>query len=112
MNKHGFGRMRGRLGGPGGGAGRAARLVKFFCTPRSTYLWTLSGQTVDSAGAALAGCTVRLFDHTDALVATLVSDGSGNFTFNPPHNGQFYWLEAVNAAGTLVATTLRNLVAV
>jgi hypothetical protein len=95
---------------------------------------TLRGQTLDGAGSALGNCTVYLMRSsflpeapqplqddvkgrarvtappTPTYVAMTVSDGSGNFSFaNLSRNSGPYFLVAINAAGTVVGTTLNTL---
>lgn len=66
------------------------------------------GVTRDSAGTALASCTVELFDaRTGALVDRVTSDGSGAFTFGA--SGGPYYIVAYKPGspdvfGTTVAT--------
>lgn len=63
---------------------------------RATF--AISGVTKDANGAVLAGCTVQLFRAGDnSLVATGVSDGGGNYTFNPPDNAGYFYVVAFKA---------------
>ncbi len=44
--------------------------------------YTITGQTQDNAGAALASCTVRLFNTaTNVMEQTTTSDATGAYTF-------------------------------
>jgi len=47
--------------------------------------YTISGVTRDSTGVALAGCTVEIYETTDAqnrLVGDTISDANGNYSIN------------------------------
>jgi hypothetical protein len=55
--------------------------------------FSLIGVTADHLGAALGGCTVKLYrgrGTSHEYVATLVSDASGNFRFDNPGTGPFF----------------------
>jgi len=83
------------------------RSLKFFGT------FSISGVTRDSAGAALAGCTVHLFSTaTDTELAETVSDGSGAYSFSLGGNAGFYYCTAYKPGSPDVAgITLNTLVA-
>jgi hypothetical protein len=52
------------------------------------------GVSRDSTGVALGGCTVKVFRTADdVLVASTVSDGSGNWTAYPNQEGPYYFVE-------------------
>lgn len=52
------------------------------------------GVSRDSTGVALGLCTVKVFRTTDdVLVASTVSDGSGNWTAYPNQEGPYYYVE-------------------
>ena len=68
----------------------------------------ITGMTKDSAGIPLAACTVNLFDATtNALLQTMVSDGSGNYSFQV-QPGVTYYLVAYKAGSPDVAGTSVN----
>lgn len=79
----------------------------------SQYKFSLSGVTRNQSGVALAGCTVHLFQtSTDTLIATTTSDGSGNYTFNPPNNsGTFYVVAYLPGTPDVAGTTVNTLTA-
>jgi len=56
----------------------------FFRVTAQTY--TISGTTKDSAGVALPSCTLHFFQAATPFgyLGSATSDGSGNYTFNPP----------------------------
>jgi hypothetical protein len=71
-------------------------------TPR-----TISGITRDSAGAALGGCTVWLFDtRAKTWLAEVISDGSGNFVFG--FSGPCF-VVAYSSSGAVAGVTLNTL---
>lgn len=124
MAGHGFTRMAAVTGAefvtlgpllvPVGGIGHT-----YFSTPRMkkpTFLgsFSISGVTRDSAGTPLANCSVDLFlTAEDTLVASTVSDGSGNFSFTLAGNSQNYFLRAYKTGSPDVAgTSLNTLIAV
>jgi hypothetical protein len=74
----------------------------------------ITGVTKDTAGAAIASATVRLFRASDdALIATTTSDGSGNYSFTVADTSTLYWLEAYKSGSPDIAgTTVRTLVGV
>ena len=56
---------------------------------------SISGTTLDSNGAALANCTVNLFNaRTRTFVMSTVSDGSGNYVFDGVSADSTYFIEA------------------
>lgn len=78
--------------------------------PRPARGLTISGVTRNASGVALGGCTVMLFrSTTDELMETVVSDGSGVFSFGTVGPGQAYYVVAYlpgspDVAGTSVNT--------
>ncbi len=71
----------------------------------------ISGYTRTSAGAALPGCTVKLFQTSDDVkVATTTSDGTGLYTFTDPGAGPFYALAYLDGSPDVAGVTLNNLV--
>lgn len=72
----------------------------------------VSGVTKDSAGAVLGGCTVKLFRTADDIeVQESLSDGSGNYAFQPVNNGNGpYYVVAYKAGSPDVAGTTVNTV--
>ncbi len=80
----------------------------------STYQFTLTGITVDAAGAVLASCEVHLFHAgDDTREAITISDSvTGVYTFHPATNSGFYYAVAFSSDGTKKGATTRTLVAV
>jgi hypothetical protein len=100
-------------GGPmGSGILRAGFRAQPFRSPTlSTSLRFISGVTRDSTGAPLAGCQVDLYLYggtgQDTQVDSVVSDGSGNFSFGAtagPYYIVAYKAGAPDVAGTTVNT--------
>jgi hypothetical protein len=73
--------------------------------------YTIAGVSKDSTGAALGGCTVKLFNSTtDIMEQITISDGSGNYSFNVDKTQQYYAV-FYKAGGTPVAGTTLNTLA-
>lgn len=71
------------------------------------------GVTRDSTGAPLGGVTVKAFDAaTDALVASGVSDASGNYSLTVPGLGPYYVSAYKDASPFVAGATRRDLVPV
>lgn len=70
------------------------------------------GVTKDSAGTALASCTVDLFQTLDdKFIETQTSDASGNYEFRSPSLSTAYYVVAYKAGAPDVAgTTLNTLI--
>lgn len=100
----------GKVGVPGYRPG--ARLP--LRTVRGAHNFVISGLTVDSGGAALGSCTVKLFRSGDSsFVAQTISDGSGNYSFTMGDNaGTFYVVAYKPGAPDVEGTTVNTLVAV
>jgi hypothetical protein len=102
--------MRFTGGGPmGSGILRAGYRAQPFRSPNfSQEGFFISGVTRDSTGAALAGVTVDLYlTATDRRVDSVVSDGSGAFSFGAtagPYYLVAYKAGAPDVAGTSVNT--------
>ena len=95
----------GRGGWPGPRANWSA-VARFFGTFRIT------GSTLDSAGAALASCTVHLFEAaTDTEVQETISNGSGVYTFNIGQNAGYFYVVAYKPGSPDVAGTTVNTLA-
>lgn len=74
----------------------------------STSSVFVTGVTKDSAGAALAGCTVQIFrTWNDEFLGETISDGAGNYSIRAHGTAPFY-LVAYLAGGTDVAGTTVN----
>ncbi len=72
----------------------------------------ISGVTRDSAGNALANCTVELFyTSTNALAATTQSDASGNYSFSIGSSLACYIVAYLAGAPDVSGTTVNTLVA-
>lgn len=69
----------------------------------------IAGVTKDSTGAALGGCTVKLFRTSDDVwIATTTSDGSGNYSFTVPNTATTYYVVAYKAGSPDVTGTTVN----
>lgn len=72
----------------------------------------ISGFTLTGAGAALGACTVELYRvRGDVMVESVVSDGSGIFTFSPVSPGELYYAVAYKSGSPDLAGTTRNVLA-
>lgn len=73
---------------------------------------SLVGITRDLNEAPLGNCTVDMFKTlTDEKVATVVSDGQGNFAFNiAPVSGPFYLVAYLVGSPDVAGTTVNTLV--
>jgi hypothetical protein len=72
--------------------------------------WAFYGITKDSAGAALAACTVDLFRTSDDMkVGTAVSDGAGNYEVYSYDAGPFYVVAYKAGAPDVAGTTVNTL---
>ena len=60
--------------------------------------WAVTGRVVDPDGRAVRGATVLLVDGT-TVVATAVTDATGAFTIDAPHDGPFEVHTSVNGLG-------------
>ena len=74
---------------------------------------SIIGVTRDSAGVVLGSCQVDLFSSIDVVIASVISDVSGNFSFSNPGTGPFYIVAyrtgAPDVAGVSVNTLLPTL---
>lgn len=69
----------------------------------------ISGVTKDSTGVALASCNVSLYRTSDgAFMESVVSDGSGNYSFSTVGLAQNYYVLAYKAGSPDVAGTTSN----
>lgn len=92
-----------------GPVGHSWRGLPYLKAPRFFGSFSLSGVTRDSAGTPLAGCVVDLFlNSEDTLVATTISDGSGNYSFTLSGNSQTYFVRAYKVGAPDVAGTSVN----
>ena len=71
----------------------------------ATVNLVLSGVSRDNSGAILANCTIELY-HGKKIVASTVSDGSGNFSFNNPGSGPFRIIADKAGVAGVTAETL------
>lgn len=79
---------------------------------RPKPLWfAITGVTRDNTGAALGACTVKLFQTSnDAMIATMVSDASGNYTFwLRDSTSNYYVVSYKTGAPDVAGTTLNTL---
>lgn len=76
---------------------------------KSTGSFSLSGVSRDSTGAALAACTVLVFNaHTNEFIGQTVSDGSGNWSVVVPTNSPRHFVVEYKAGSPDVAGTSVN----
>lgn len=94
------------------GLGMPSPVIGFLPLPASQLF--ISGITKDSLGVALPACTVSLFRTSDNLfIQSVVSDGSGNYSFPGVGCGETYYVVAYKAGSPDVAgTTINTLVGV
>ena len=105
--------QRGRPGAQALPGDRFLRTRPFRSPPLSTKNETISGVTRDSAGAALGACIVQLFrTPSDSAAQEIISDASGNFSFDNPGSGPFYIVAYKAGAPDLAGTTVNTIVAV
>jgi hypothetical protein len=72
--------------------------------------FTISGITKDSAGAALGGCTVSLFNvATNVLEQIQVSDAGGNYSFVVDKTYRWYAVAYKAGAPDVAGTTVNTL---
>lgn len=108
----GFGSRRNIAIGKGRGK-NSSRLsfVTFITAPAFIGHLTISGQTLDSNGSALANCYVELeLSSSGAQVATTISDGSGNYSFlvgnGATYQATAYKVGSPDVAGITVNTLI------
>jgi hypothetical protein len=71
------------------------------------------GVTRDSAGAILAGATVKLYrTQSDEYLAQTISDGSGNFSLDVPGPSPFYLVAYLPGSPDVAGATVNTLVPV
>lgn len=107
---------------PVGRRGVPPNLVGTFLLPRVGV--TITGVSRDSTGVALAGCTCILFKVTQSpnpvtaaqtgattftQMATTVSDGSGNYSFNVGFDGPYRVTFDLDGAPIRAGITLKTL---
>lgn len=80
---------------------------------RGAANFRITGQTLDSVGAALASCVVQLFRAgDDSIVAETTSDVIGNYSFTLPYNsGTFYVVAYKQGSPDVMGTTVNTLTA-
>lgn len=77
--------------------------------PLPRVFFTLTGTTRDSAGVALAGCTVELFRAIDDVkIGDAVSDASGNYEFRGLIRGANHYVRAYKTGSPDIAGTTVN----
>lgn len=73
---------------------------------RGSTNYSVTGQTLDSAGSPLGGMTVYLLQSGSmTLIDTQVSDGSGNYILVSPTNAGFFMVVAVHSNGSIAGVT-------
>jgi Carboxypeptidase regulatory-like domain len=87
---------------------RGQTVSNLFRSPGAAVNNALIGVSRDSAGAALAGCTVELY-HGKKMIAGTTSDGSGNYRFDNPGSGPF---RVIFDKTGMAGLTSENLIAV
>jgi hypothetical protein len=81
--------------------------------PQSQQILSIFGVTRDSSSNPLASCTVSLYrTDTSAQIASVVSDGSGNYKFQFPVTGatNFYIVAYKAGSPDVSGTTVNTLV--
>jgi hypothetical protein len=74
---------------------------------------TLSGQTLDSTGAVLAGVSVMIFrTENKSFVGETVSDGAGQWTISMNLGGPFFAVSYKAGAPDVAGTTVNTLIPV
>jgi hypothetical protein len=96
--------------GNNGQIGHFAPAPVIIRAPKFYGAFTISGTTRDSAGSALAGCAISLFqrDAFNTPVAQTTSDGSGAFRFTVAQNSSTFYLVAYKAGSPDVAGVTVN----
>jgi hypothetical protein len=80
--------------------------------PLPAAYFRIGGITKDSTGAALGGCTVKLFRTADDVeVDQTLSDGGGNYEFRSSAPAKFYYAVAYKPGAPDVAGTTVNTLA-
>jgi hypothetical protein len=82
--------------------------------PLPAVFCTVSGRTLDSAGAVLGNCVAQLFDTaTDAFLGEVISNADGYYYLRTTNQTRTHYVVAYKAGGTDVAgTTLNTLLGV
>lgn len=79
----------------------------------ASYNASLTGVSRDNSGVALGGATVKLFrTWDDTMIASTVSDGSGNWTLYPASSGPYYLVEYKSGSPDVAGTSVNTLAAV
>lgn len=74
---------------------------------RGSRAFAVTGVTLDSTGAPLGSCVVKLFRvGDDGLAATGVSDGSGTYSLVIADNAGLFYVVSFGPGGTLAGVTL------
>jgi hypothetical protein len=96
----------------GGGNAPVAPVVPPSSKVAKGPFWSLSGTTIDAAGAALGGCTVHLFRTADDVeVDVQVSTAAGAYKFDGLAPGYTYYVVAfLSGSPDRAGTTLNTLV--
>lgn len=94
--------------------GRLHSLFRPRTMPLPARYLKIFGVTKNSAGAVLAGCTVKLYETpTDRYVETTTSDESGNYEFRSASLTMTYYVVAYKAGSPDVAgVTVNSLIGV
>jgi hypothetical protein len=72
--------------------------------------FTITGVTKDSTGAALGGCTLRLFNAASHVLAqTTISDASGNYSFVVDKTQTWYVVSYKGGAPDVAGTSVNTL---
>lgn len=72
--------------------------------------YTITGVTKNSSGAALGSVTVKLFNQaTDILVASTISDASGNYSFIVDKTQLYYEVAYLAGSPDVAGTTVNTL---
>ena len=91
----------------------ARRVMLPKLSKRGNTMRVIAGVTKDSSGAALGGCTVNLFlTSTNQIVATVISDADGNYSFSVASSNPYYAVSYKAGSPDVAGTTLNTLVGV
>ena len=88
----------------------AKNVYIFLPRPQAPAPIFVVGVTKNSLGVPLAGVTVDLFhSDSDVKVATVISDGSGNFSFSVGIGEAYYAVAYLAGSPDMAGTTRNNL---
>jgi hypothetical protein len=105
---------RGQAGGGVPGTNALPKVRAFSSslpTPMRWQLFSITGITKDSAGAALGNCVIKLFRTSDDLESySTVSDASGNYILPVDNLTQWYAVAYKAGSPDVAGTTVNTLI--